>query len=112
MKIIKTKWFPFSSYTAINIFGVIFAKVTPNNITLNHESIHTAQMKEMLYIFFYLWYIIEFIIIRVLNLFKSNKECYYQLSFEQEAYDNQYNLDYLKNRRHYVWLKYINILIK
>ena len=48
----------------------------------------------------------------IVHVFKSNKECYYQLSFEQEAYDKQYNLDYLKNRRHYVWLKYINILIK
>ena len=29
-----------------------------------------------------------------------------------EPFHSEFNLDYLKNRRHYAWLKYINILIK
>lgn len=57
-------------------------------------------MKEMLYIPFYLQYVIEWLI----KLFcKGN--AYRNISFEREAYDNQYNLDYTKTRKHYSWLK-------
>lgn len=57
-------------------------------------------MKEMLYVSFYLWYGVEWLI----KLFcKGN--AYRNLSFEREAYDNQYNLDYIKTRKHYSWLK-------
>ena len=53
MKIIKTSWFPFGGYSTINLFGVLFTKrdYLTRDIIL-HEQIHTAQMKEMLYIFF------------------------------------------------------------
>lgn len=57
-------------------------------------------MKEMLYIPFYLWYGVEWLI----KLFYKGN-AYRNLSFEREAYDNQYNLDYLKTRKHYSWLK-------
>ena len=63
MKIVKTKWFPFGGYKAINLFGILFTKSDLSETEINHEAIHTAQMKEMLYIFFYIWYAIEYIII-------------------------------------------------
>ena len=63
MKIIHNNWFPFGRYKAINLFGILFSKEVLTEEELNHETIHTAQMKEMLYIFFYLWYVIEYIVI-------------------------------------------------
>ena len=108
MKIVHTKHFPFGSYTTINIFGVLFTKqdrLIPS--TINHEKIHTAQMKEMGYIFFYLWYLIEYLIIRVFHRKQGN--AYHDVSFEEEAYNNQYNYSYLKSRKHYAWIKFLKI---
>ena len=104
MKIIENKIIPFPGYKAINLFGILFvregAKISEQD--LNHESIHTVQMKEMLYIFFYVWYIVEWVI----RLFKKGN-AYRNISFEQEAYNNEDNLEYLNNRKHYEWFKYL-----
>lgn len=104
MTIIRNKYIPFSGYKAMNLFGVLFAK--PNaridDITLNHERIHTAQMKEMLYVFFYLWYVIEWII----RLFLKGN-AYRNISFEREAYDNEGNVLYLESRKRFSWIKYL-----
>lgn len=32
---------------------------------------------------------------------------YRNISFEREAYDNQYNYNYLSKRKHYSWIKYL-----
>lgn len=109
MKIVKTKWFPFREYKAINLFGILFTKSDLSETEINHEAIHTAQMKEMLYIFFYLWYGIEYLIIWVANLFKSQHDHYHEVSFEEEAYYYDTNLAYLNQRKHYTWFKYIGL---
>jgi len=61
--IIYNKYIPFKGYKAINLFGFIFVRngCTMSDIDINHENIHTAQMKELFYVLFYLWYFIEFI---------------------------------------------------
>jgi len=71
---------------------------------INHESIHWKQQMEMLIIFFYLWYLIEWII----RIFVNGKKAYISLAFEREAYQNDDNLDYLKTRKRFSWFKYIN----
>ncbi len=98
MKIIENSLIPFKGFLAINIFGVIFIRKggVLNEVVLNHEQIHTAQMKELGYVGFYILYLIEWII----RLF-INKNAYKSISFEKEAYENERNLDYLSNRRHY-----------
>ena len=106
MKIIYNNLIPFKGFVAINLFGVLFVRNEyRNNIsdrTINHESIHTAQIKEMGYIFFYIWYLVEWLI----RLF-INSNAYRNISFEREAYINETNLDYLKTRKRFSWLKYI-----
>ena len=47
------------SFIAINLFGIIVTCEDLSKVELNHELIHTAQARELLYIPFYLWYIIE-----------------------------------------------------
>lgn len=64
MKIIRNNILPFGRYKVLNLFGLLFVKKNAiiGPIVINHESIHTAQMKEMLYIPFYIWYGIEWLI--------------------------------------------------
>lgn len=105
MKIIRSKYLPpFRSFSAINLFGIFFVHpdVNVNKQLITHESIHTAQMREMLFVFFYIFYIMEWI---VRLFFKGN--AYMNLSFEREAYSNEDDPLYLKKRKHYAWLKYM-----
>lgn len=106
MKIIRNKIIPFPGYKAINLFGVLFARQNAilKEKDLNHESIHTEQIKETLFIFFYIWYILEFLFKWVFCYSFEWKRAYRNISFEKEAFKNQDNLDYLKTRKHYAWI--------
>ena len=112
MIIIRNNIIPFAGYSAINLFGILFVRKDANitDIMIRHESIHTKQMVEMLWIFFYLWYVIE----RFIKSFKYGDEtggdggAYRNISFEREAYDNEDDETYLDNRKHYSWWYYLN----
>ena len=71
--------------------------------TINHECIHWEQQKEMFALFFYVWYLLEWII----KLFRYGSKSYYNISFEREAYKNASNKDYLQTRKRFAWIKYI-----
>ena len=105
MRIVYNDWIPFKGYAAINLFGVLFiqrgAVVTER--MLNHERIHTEQMKEMLYVFFYLWYVVEWFI----EIFRYGNTAYHTNTFERECKANEDNLAYLDSREHFAWLEYI-----
>lgn len=108
MILIKNKWFPFGDYKCINICGIVFYKGSDlTDKTINHEKIHSKQMLELLYIGFYLWYGIEYLIVRLFNKIQNN--AYHDVSFEEEAHNNDDNLNYLKTRKLYAWFKYIGI---
>ena len=104
MKIIPNNFIPFGKYAAINLFGMMFVRkgVTITGRLIRHESIHTAQMKEMWYIFFYLWYVTEWLV----RLFMEGN-AYRNISFEREAYNNEDNIIYLEDRKKFAWIKYI-----
>ena len=70
-KVIYNSIIPLKGVKAINLFGVIFVRGNSkiDEVTINHERIHTAQMKELLYIPFYLFYVIEWLI--SLNIIKK-----------------------------------------
>jgi hypothetical protein len=91
--------------TTLYPFGIYVKKLDYPDMDsfINHENIHWGQQKEMLVIPFYLWYVIEWVV----NIFKFGKRAYIKLSFEQEAYFNQKNLQYLKTRKFYAWTKYL-----
>ena len=105
MKIIYNKFIPFKGFLAINLFGVLFVRGTADDINervLNHERIHTAQMKELWYVPFYIIYVLEWAV----RLFKKGN-AYRNISFEREAYENEKNMDYLKYRPKYaMWGKH------
>lgn len=104
-KIIYNSIIPFGNFYAINIFGIIFAKDKRKKMSkavLNHEEIHTAQMKELGYVFFYILYFIEWV-----YRLCTTKDAYWHISFEREAYDNQDDYKYLTYRKKYNFVKYL-----
>ena len=106
MKVVHNRYIPFGrNFLAVNIFGVIFSKAKLSRVNLNHEYIHTLQQREMLFVFFYLWYVLEYLV-RLLQC-RSFMKAYYLISFEREAYMNQKNLAYKQIRRHYDWIHYL-----
>lgn len=63
---------------------------------INHERIHLRQQRELLVIPFHIWYLIAL-----------KRKGYLGISFEKEAYANEKNLNYLKNRKPYSFTKYL-----
>lgn len=81
---------------ALYPFILINRKKNINSVTLNHERIHLVQQLEMLIIPFYVVYLFELI-----------TKGYRNISFEREAYQNERNLNYIRERKSYSWIKYI-----
>lgn len=92
----------------LNLFGTLWSRETNwiDKYVINHERIHDAQQKELLYIPFYLFYIIEWLI-RLIK-YKNSNRAYKNISFEREAYKYGNDLTYLKNRKPYSWITLIN----
>jgi hypothetical protein len=96
---IQNKIIPWKGFRCINLFGVLFVRNRANIDygTINHERIHTEQMKDLLYIGFYLIYVLEW----VYNCFKygSTKTAYKMISFEVEAYEHENEIMYIDERK-------------
>ncbi len=94
-------------YGAITLYPFIFVSkewMLKNKWIINHESIHLRQQKELLVVFFYLWYGIDFLI--KLAKYRDWHLAYRNIIFEREAYANEHNLGYLKTRRLFGFWKY------
>ncbi|MCO5233827.1 MAG: hypothetical protein LC105_12830 [Chitinophagales bacterium] len=102
------KLFMASWAKGITLFPFIILKdeKSRNETTLiQHEQIHIRQQIEMLILFFYIWYIVEYLIRRIQT--GSWRKAYQNISFEKEAYAHQHNNFYLKERpfwEHIYWL--------
>lgn len=101
MKVIYNRIIPFKGFKAINLFGVLFVRngCTMGQKDFTHEAIHTVQMKEMLYILFYVMYLVEWIY-HLARLRNWNK-AYHAISFEKEAYSHENDESYLETRPMY-----------
>lgn len=94
------KWLLPRQITAITLwpFVVFKEKADMDNVViLNHEQIHLKQQLELLVILFYVIYISEYLygLIR----YRCHDTAYRKISFEREAYQNEYNLEYIRTRR-------------
>lgn len=124
--VIRNHLLPFGPFLAINLFGLIFVRRGRPFVAsdLNHEQIHTRQMRELLYLPFYLIYIIEWLV-RLAQTFCSQEpapgnrqdpsprkqsrllRAYHRISFEREAYTHQSEPSYLSNRSPWAWRHYL-----
>ena len=109
MRIIYNRIIPPSGYKCVNILGVLFARegAEIDDVTLSHEAIHTAQMREMAYILFYVWYVAEFL--AKLCRYRSWHEAYRAVGFEREAYANEADAGYLDGREAFAWTGYVRV---
>jgi len=89
---------------AITLFPFIISRTKMSDETLNHESIHIAQQKELFVVFFYMLYGWDYL--KGLFKFRDKKMAYYRIRFEQEAYAHMFNENYLDNRKPYNWRRY------
>lgn len=115
MKIIYNDYIPFKGYIAMNLFGILFVRgnKTLSKDTINHESIHSEQYKDLLYILFLVLYVLEYLFKIFVSIFVNRGKysvlhyAYKSISLEQEAYYNENNDNYLNVRKRYNWFKYI-----
>ena len=108
MKVIYNRYFPFGSFLATNIFGIIFCRSDKgrlSEIDKNHEYIHTLQQRELLFVGFMLWYSIEWLwrFAKCRNWMKA----YHDLYFEREAYQMEGDLAYRHHRKPFAWMMFV-----
>ena len=107
MKIVYNNIIPFEGFKAMACVWWIFARkgarMYPTDI--RHENIHGAQQREMLLVFFLLWYGIEWLV--RLCIYRNPHTAYKNICFEREAYDNESDIVYLDTRKHFAFIHYI-----
>ena len=131
MIVIKNRFIPFEGYETINLFGILFTRGDIDYVEYNHEAIHTEQIIECMMLaafiilaiclifklsllwlllaipMYYIQYGLEYLCIRLFH--KKQKDAYHDVSFEEEAYANDFDLDYIKHRVPFNWIKYIKL---
>ena len=99
--------YQFKNYIGIAIFPIIIIhkKYKEDLWLLNHEKIHLKQQIELLWIGFFIWYFAEF-----LYRFYQHRnwhKAYLNISFERECNQHESDLNYLKNRKNFGFLRFV-----
>ena len=108
MLLIVTKYLIPKGFSGLTVFPFIFVRYQvdkDNSIFMNHEKIHLRQQIELLIVPFFIWYFLEFLI-RWLQ-YKNRNLAYKNISFEREAYANEKDPDYLKQRSYGSCVSYL-----
>ena len=114
-----SKYIPFGNYQAMAVWPFLIARSDKNipSITVQHELIHGEQQKELLLIGFWVVYVIAAIKELVHCIIdkkrgqnrKGTRNLIHRIGrsliFEREAYNEEATYGYLKERRHYAWLR-------
>lgn len=95
-------------FVGLTLYPFIFLKqkeLKEDEQLINHEKIHLRQQLELLVVFFYFFYVLEWFIKYM--KYRNGYIAYKNLSFEREAYKNEADLKYIKTRKHWAFLYYI-----
>lgn len=120
MKVKFSSIIPPKGFVALNLFGTLIWRKDKLDLLLdlgsrfrilNHEEIHTAQMKDFCSllplggIIFYILYFLEWLY-KVLFVYPFSRWAYRMVSFEREAFLHQEDDGYIKNRKRFAqWYK-------
>ena len=129
MKKIVNDIIPVEGYIAATFWPFVFVrkelKYRFDEVAERHENIHGRQQIEMLIVgivlatglyfvigwwcllalpIFFWWYLIEY----VLRSIFGTGDAYRKILVEREAYANEHDMDYLKHRKPFAWLTYVN----
>ena len=108
MFVIVSRYLIPKGFRGITLFPFIMVSemnLKQNEIMICHEKVHIRQQIELLVLPFFIWYGIEFLI-RYL-ICKDKNKAYRNISFEREAYENEKDLNYLKQRSFWSFLNYL-----
>lgn len=129
MKKIVSNIIPIEGFVAFTIWPLVFVRKSEqqryDSVAVNHELIHANQQQEMLgvgallggvlvmitgslwwimlFLIYFWWYLIEY---ALRSIFGTGK-AYRKISFEREAYANECDFDYTRNRSSFAWLRYM-----
>ncbi|GAA4337554.1 hypothetical protein GCM10023149_47060 [Mucilaginibacter gynuensis] len=95
---------PFLNVEAMALFPFILVKnkeMAADKTLINHELIHLKQEAELLVIPFYILYLLNYI--ANLFIYRNHNKAYLNIVFEREAYRNEKNYVYLKQRGLWFW---------
>lgn len=70
---------------------------------VRHETIHFKQAIETLVLGFYIIYVLNYFINII--VYRNLDKAYHNILFEREAYGNEKDKDYLKNRKLFAWIR-------
>ena len=76
-----------------------------NAVLVNHERIHLRQQLELLIFPFYLLYLLNYLVLLI--KYKNHYQAYFNIVFEKEAYAAEQDLNYLRRRKLFSWLRYL-----
>ena len=127
MKKIVNNIIPAIGFIAMTFWPFIFIRKENayqyDGVADNHENIHGRQQVEMLIVgaalavglwfvigwwslfalpIFFWWYLIEY----MLRSIFGTGDSYRKISFEAEAFANERDMEYLKHRKAFAWIKY------
>lgn len=96
-------------FRALAVYPFIFVATAVDArdaVLLQHERIHFRQQKELLFVFFYLFYALDFL--RNMIIYRGNAhKAYRYICFEQEAYTFEHDANYLSSRQLFAWRKFL-----
>lgn len=107
--VLNTPFIFFSSFNALAVWPFIFLKereLKNDPVLINHERIHLKQQMEMLWIFFFLFYLFEFL--AKIVIYKKPGLAYRNISFEREAYAKERDFNYPESKPRWSFVKYMN----
>ena len=110
MILIAKRYLVPKGYTGITIYPFVFLrdKIDASNKELiNHERIHLRQQIELGIVFFFLIYGVQYFI--GLVKYRNHYQAYRNIIFEREAYRNEKDLNYLKKRPFWGFLRYLSV---
>ena len=87
---------------AITMGVIVFCKGEMDERTKRHETIHFQQFVETIFVGFLLLYIWDYIF--GLAKYKKGSIAYKKIRAEVEAYKNDEDVNYLKNRKRFQWI--------
>jgi hypothetical protein len=97
----------FNYYTGLSFFIFIWiSKLTNDEVKLvRHEKIHFLQQVEMLFVFHWFLYGLFYIVSRSKG--HGHFVAYRYNPFEIEAFENEKDVNYLKERKPFAWINYV-----
>jgi hypothetical protein len=106
--IIFTRGRIFRYYTGFSFFIFIWISrlETQKDRLIRHERIHFKQQLELIFVLHWLLYAVFYLISRIKG--QRHYIAYRYNPFELEAYENDLDMEYLKKRKWFSWVKYIS----